>query len=149
MQAFFSHADLSRWWDAERSVAVARPSGPFAVSWPDAATADEALGPPAGTLHGTVVDYRTDRALVVADVYWQPPTGGALGPMALEITCEPTFNPTHTRVAVRQSASDDGPRWRRYFDLSQSHWTGALAALKDYIEHERRSLGTPCEQGRP
>jgi uncharacterized protein YndB with AHSA1/START domain len=34
MQAFFSHTDLAYWWEAERSVTVARPSGPYAITWP-------------------------------------------------------------------------------------------------------------------
>ena len=35
-----------------------------------------------------------------------------------------------------QSASDDGPRWQRYFALTRQGWTEALAMLKDYLENE-------------
>ena len=35
-----------------------------------------------------------------------------------------------------QSASDDGPRWRRYFALTQHGWNDGLAMLKDYLENE-------------
>ena len=136
MQAFFSHRDLAYWWQIERSVAVARPSGPFAVTWPPGADRDELLGPLGGTLHGTVMDYTPDRALFVADLYWQPQAGEPLGPMALEITCRPEHDPASTTVTVRQSASDDGPRWQRYFALTRQGWTEALATLKDYLENE-------------
>ncbi len=136
MQAFFSHADLTHWWKAERSVTLARPSGPYAVSWPGSDSHDELLGQLGGTLHGTVIDYTPDRALFVADVYWQPPAGEPLGPMALEITCQPEADPQYTRVTVRQSASEEGPRWHRYFAVTESGWREALAALKDYLENE-------------
>lgn len=136
MQAFSSHTDLAYWWEAERSVVVPRPTGPFAVSWRPSETRDDVLGQLGGTLHGTVMDYTPDRALFVADVYWQPPAGEPLGPMALEITCQPETDPAKTRVAVRQSASDEGPRWHRYFAVTEEGWVGALATLKDYLENE-------------
>jgi len=136
MRAFFSHTDLAYWWEAERSVAVARPSGPFAITWPAAEAHDEVLGQLGGTLHGTVMDYTPDRAVFVADVYWQPPTGDPLGPMALEITCQPEVDPAKTRVTVRQSASDEGPRWQRYFAVTEQGWNDALGTLKDYLENE-------------
>jgi uncharacterized protein YndB with AHSA1/START domain len=135
MQAFFSQRDLACWWQIERSVTVARLSGPFAVTWSSDAR-DDVLGQLGGTLHGTVMDYTPDRALFVADVFWQPPAGAPLGPMALEITCQPGSDPGTTKVTVRQSASDDGPRWQRYFALTRQGWTDALAMLKDYLEHE-------------
>lgn len=136
MQAFIGHRDLAYWWQVERSVVVPRPSGPFAVSWSAGADRDDVLGQLGGTLHGTVMDYTPDRVLFVADVYWQPPACEPLGPMALEITCQPETDPARTRVTVRQSASDDGPRWRRYFALTQRGWTDGLAMLKDYLENE-------------
>ena len=136
MQAFFAHRDLAYWWQIERSVTVARPSGPFAVTWSSGADHDELLGQLGGTLHGTVMDYTPDRAVFVADVFWQPPASEPLGPMALEITCQPESDPGKTKVTVRQSASDDGPRWQRYFALTRNGWTEALATLKDYLENE-------------
>ncbi len=136
MQAFIVHRDLAYWWQIERSVVVARPSGPFAVSWSVGGDKDDVLGLLGGTLHGTVMDYMPDRALFVADVYWQPPQSDPLGPMALEITCQPEADPARTKVTVRQSASDDGPRWQRYFTLTEQGWAGGLAMLKDYLENE-------------
>jgi len=150
MQAFFSHTDLAYWWQAERSVTVPRPSGPFAITWPVSDSHDDILGPLGGTLHGTVMDYTPDRALFVADVYWQPPASGQpLGPMALEITCQPEPDPQQTRVTVRQSASDEGPRWHRYFALTEHGWTGALATLKDYLENEWLYRVHTIKQARP
>jgi uncharacterized protein YndB with AHSA1/START domain len=149
MQAFFSHTDLAYWWDAERSVTVARPSGPYAVTWPASDSRDDLLGQLGGTLHGTVMDYTPDRALFVADVYWQPPTGDPLGPMALEITCQPEIDPQQTRVTVRQSASEEGPRWHRYFTLTENGWRDALATLKDYLENEWLYRVRTLKQAKP
>jgi uncharacterized protein YndB with AHSA1/START domain len=136
MQAFFSQTDLEYWWAAERSVAVPRPTGPYAVTWPTSDRRDSVLGQLGGTLHGTVMDYTAGRELFLADVFWQPHDGEPLGPMALEITCQPEADPSSTRVTVRQSASDEGPRWDRYFALTKAGWTNALDTLKDYVENE-------------
>ena len=149
MQAFVSHTDLAYWWAAERSVAVARPSGPFAITWPASDRRDDLLGPLGGTLHGTVVDCTPDRALFIADVYWQPPASEPLGPMAIEVTCMPEPDPARTRVTVRQSASEDGPRWQRYFTLTKAGWTEALATLKDYLENEWLYRVKTIKDGRP
>lgn len=149
MQAFLSHTDLASWWQADRSVTVARPTGPFAITWRPSHSHDELLGPLGGTLHGTVMDYTPDRALFVADVYWQPPDSEPLGPMALEIMCQPEADPQHTRVTVRQSASDEGPRWQRYFNLTERGWTQALATLKDYLENEWLYRVRAIKQGGP
>ncbi len=150
MQAFFSHTDLAYWWEAERSVTVARPSGPFAITWPSSDNRDELLGQLGGTLHGTVMDYTPDRAVFVADVYWQPPsTGDPLGPMALEIMCQPEPDPQYTRVTVRQSASDEGPRWQRYFAITEHGWADALATLKDYLENEWLYRVKTLKQAKP
>jgi hypothetical protein len=37
---------------------------------------------------------------------------------------------------VRQSAEDEGPRWRRYFEVVAAGWQQALADLKQYLERE-------------
>ena len=135
-QAFVAHDDLASWWAVERSVAVARATGPYAVTWPASERRDDVLGQLGGTLHGTVIDSTPNRTVFVADVYWQPPSGQPLGPMALEITCEPEADAATTRVTVRHSAGDDGPRWRRYFTLTQAGWASALETLKAYLENE-------------
>lgn len=149
MQAFFSHTDLGYWWEAERSVTVARPSGPFAVTWPPSDIRDDVLGQLGGTLHGTVMDYTPDRAVFIADVYWQPPVSEPLGPMALEITCRPGGEEGRTTVTVRQSASETGVRWLRYFEVTEQGWLAALATLKDYLENEWLYRVKTIKQGRP
>jgi uncharacterized protein YndB with AHSA1/START domain len=147
-QAFFSHTDLAYWWDAERSVTVARSTGVYAVTWPASDARDELLGRLGGTLHGTVMDYFPNRSLFIADVYWQPPDGEPLGPMALEVTWE-SEGEGKSRVTVRQSASEDGPRWQRYFALTKDGWTGALETLKDYLENEWLYRVRTIKQARP
>jgi uncharacterized protein YndB with AHSA1/START domain len=149
MQAFFSHIDLGYWWEADRSVTVARPTGPYAVTWKASDVRDDMLGQLGGTLHGTVMDYTADRAVFVADVYWQPPAGEPLGPMALEVICRPEADPGRTTVTVRQSASEDGPRWQRYFALAEQGWTDGLATLKDYLENEWLYRVKTIKQARP
>jgi uncharacterized protein YndB with AHSA1/START domain len=149
-QAFVNHDDLAYWWAVERSVAVARASGVYAVTWPASERRDELLGQLGGTLHGVVIDCTPDRDLFLADVYWQPPAGEPLGPMALEIRCEPEADTGSSRVTIRQSASEDGPRWQRYFTLTKAGWTGALDTLKDYLEHEwLYRVKTIKQQARP
>lgn len=149
MQAFFSHTDLAYWWEADRSVTVTRPSGPYAITWKPSDAKDEVLGQLGGTLHGTVMDYTPDRAVFIADVYWQPPASEPLGPMALEIICRPEADPGRTTVIVRQSASEDGPRWQRYFALTEQGWGEALATLKDYLENEWLYRVKTIKQARP
>jgi uncharacterized protein YndB with AHSA1/START domain len=148
-QAFIAHDDLVYWWAVERSVAVPRPTGPYAVTWPPGDRRDDVLGQLGGTLHGTVIDCTPERGLLVADVYWQPPAGEPLGPMALEIRCEPEADAATTRVTVRQSASENGPRWQRYFALTNAGWTDALETLKDYLEHEWLYRVKTIKQARP
>lgn len=149
MQAFFAHRDLAYWWQIERSAVVARASGPFAVSWSAGEDRDDVLGQLGGTLHGTVMDYTPDRAFFVADVYWQPPAAEPLGPMALDVTCHPEPDLARTRVTVRHSASDDGPRWQRYFVVAERDWSDALAMLKDYLENEWLYRVKTMKQARP
>lgn len=149
-QAFVAHDDLVYWWAVERSVAVPRATGLYAVTWPASDRRDEVLGQLGGTLHGTVIDCTPDCELLLADVYWQPPSGEPLGPMALEIRCEPAADAGSSRVTVRQSAGEDGPRWQRYFALTQAGWTTALETLKDYLEHEwLYRVKTIKQQARP
>lgn len=136
MQAFFTHQDLAYWWGVERSVTVARPSAPFAVTWPPTEERDDVLGQFGGTLHGTVVDYQEARELLVAEVYWQPPDGDPLGPMAIEVRCAPEGDGSTTRVTVRQSASETGPRWDRYFAIAKDGWATSIDTLRDYLENE-------------
>jgi hypothetical protein len=130
-------------------VAVPRPTGPFAITWADSDRHDEVLGRLGGTLHGLVVDVVADRELVLGDVYWQPPAGEPLGPMALEIACRPEADARSTRITVTQSAGERGPRWDRYFAVTRAGWQHALETLKDYLEHEWLYRVKALKQARP
>jgi uncharacterized protein YndB with AHSA1/START domain len=136
LQALFDAGDLSRWWQAVGSVAVPRPLGAYAVEWAPTDFTDEVLGRLGGTLHGTVMDYQPKRTLFVADAYWQPPEGDPIGPMALEIQCRPHGDIFHTMLTVRQSGEDEGPRWRRYFEIMDRGWERSLADLQTFLDRE-------------
>lgn len=136
LNAFFSAEDLGNWWQVIRSVTVPRPLGTFAVEWESTDYKDELLGRLGGTFHGTVIDYRIGKEFFVADAYWQPPEGDAIGPMALEVRCRPQGAAHITRLSVRQTGEDEGPRWRRYFEVTSSGWQRALGELKAYLDRE-------------
>src|SRR4051812_35031654 len=87
IDAFFEARALAAWWNARRSVCVPRPLGSYAVEWETTAWRDEVLGRLGGTLHGTVMEYKSGREFFLADAYWLPPDGEPIGPMALEATC--------------------------------------------------------------
>lgn len=137
LRAFFDPGDLAVWWRAVRSVTVPRPLGTYAIEWADREFGDELLGTLGGTFHGVVVDYRAGSEFFLGDAYWSPPTGEAIGPMALEVDCIAQPNPLETRVTVRQSAEDEGPRWQRYFQVIGAGWQTALEDLKRYLEAEK------------
>ena len=134
--AFFDAAALATWWQTARSVTVPRVLGAYAVEWEPTEFKDELLGRLGGAFHGTVVDYTPEREFFVADAYWLPPDGTPIGPMALEVTCEPqrTQNPQITLVKVTQRASEDGERWKRYYEVIAPGWNRALQSLKRYLE---------------
>ena len=126
LAAFFDARALATWWGVLRSVTTPRPLGVYALEW------GNAKGLAGGVFHGTVMEYRPGRELFVANAYWLPAGGEALGPMGLEVTC--TVDGPATQVRVQQSAADDGARWKRYQDDMTSGWKVSLDALKQYIE---------------
>lgn len=136
LNAFFDARDLAAWWQVVRSFSVRRPLGPYAVEWAPTDFADEVLGRLGGTFHGTIVDYRDSGAFFIADAYWQPPDGDPIGPMAVEVHCRPHGNGRQTMVSVRQSGEGEGPRWRRYFEIMDRGWAGALEELKRHMDRE-------------
>lgn len=136
MAAFFDPHDLSEWWQVVRSVTVPRPLGTYAIEWSSTDFRDEVLGRLGGTFHGTVMEYRPGAELFVADAYWSPPDGDPIGPMALEVRCTPQGGSHITSLVVRQSGSDDGLRWQRYFEIVAGGWQRALADLKQYLDKE-------------
>ena len=149
LAAFFEAKDLATWWGTVRSVTVPRPLGMYAVEWDPTDFKDEVLGRLGGTFHGTIMDYRAGASFFIAEAFWQPPDGDPIGPMAVEVHTRPHGNGRQTMVTVRQSAKDEGPRWRRYFQIMERGWDGALGELKAHMERENeRTKATTDNQGR-
>jgi uncharacterized protein YndB with AHSA1/START domain len=134
LDAFFDANALVAWWEVSRAVCVPRPLGSYAVEWQPTRWRDDVLGRLGGSFNGTVMDFVPGREFFVAELYWHPPDGDPIGPMALEVTCT-DHGPFHTEVCVHQSGCDpDSPRWLRYYEVMQSGWGVALNALKQHLE---------------
>jgi uncharacterized protein YndB with AHSA1/START domain len=136
MQAFFADADLKGWWGVTRAFAVPRPLGMYAIEWETTDFKDDILGRLGGAFHGTVMDLRPNASFFLAEVFWQPPDGDPIGPMALDVQCRPHGNGRQTMLTVRQSGEGEGPRFERYFAILQRGWEGALLEMKNYIDLE-------------
>ena len=137
LAAFFDPEALTVWWDAVRSVTTPRPLGVYAIEWRATPFSDELLGTLGGVFYGTVMEFRPRREFFLADAYWLPPNSDPFGPMALEVNCR--VEGPATRLRVRQSGSDEGARWQRYYALISTGWEASLEALKRYLERG----GTP------
>jgi uncharacterized protein YndB with AHSA1/START domain len=133
MRAFFDPDALGAWWQAARSVTIARPLGPYAVEWKATEFRDEILGRLGGVFRGTVLECRADGGFFVADAFWLPPDGDPIGPMALEVTLMRDAAGS-TRVRVTQTGFEEGARWRRYYEVIGFGWQRALASLKALLE---------------
>ena len=131
--AFFDPTSLATWWQTARSVTTPRPLGIYAVEWEQTPFQDTVLGSLGGVFYGTVMEFRNGREFLVADAHWLPPESDPIGPMVLEVTCE--VSGPATALTVRQSSSENGERWSRYYDLIESGWIDSLAGLKRYLEH--------------
>jgi uncharacterized protein YndB with AHSA1/START domain len=130
--AFTDPQALSVWWQASRAVVAARPLGVFAIEWEPSTEEDDLLGRLGGVFHGTVIDYKPGRTLMVADAWWLPPDTDPVGPMALEVSC--VMDGPACRLRVRQTGFEDTPRWQRYYAVVNRGWRSSLASLKDYFE---------------
>jgi uncharacterized protein YndB with AHSA1/START domain len=129
---FFSAEAMRAWWQAVRSVTTPAPFGVYAVEWAPTPYRDDILGTLGGVFHGTVVDVRPGEHFFVADAWWVPPAGPAIGPMALQVTCQP--DPGGCKLHVKQDGCDTSPRWRRYYAVVSRGWQVSLTALKRYAE---------------
>lgn len=129
---FFAPDALRAWWQAVRAVTTPVPFGVYAIEWATTPYRDDLLGPLGGVFHGTVVDVRPGEQFLVADAWWVPPEGPALGPMALHISCQK--DGTGCRLHVRQDGCEPSPRWRRYYAVVSRGWQISLTALKRYAE---------------
>jgi uncharacterized protein YndB with AHSA1/START domain len=134
MKAFFDGAALGAWWEVARSVTTPRMLGPYAIEWAPTDFRDDILGRLGGVFRGTVVQFDATRGFFVADVFWLPPDGEPIGPMALEVTLQADGSGA-TRVHVTQTGYEESERWRRYYEVIGNGWTRALASLKSLLEH--------------
>ena len=130
--AFFDPEALATWWHVVRSVTTPRPLGVYAIEWETTPFQDDILGSLGGVFFGTVMEFRNGRGFLVTDAYWLPPQSPAIGPMALEVSCEITGPATD--LCVRQTSSESGERWDRYYELVASGWSDSLGGLKRYLE---------------
>jgi uncharacterized protein YndB with AHSA1/START domain len=133
MRAFFDPGALGAWWQVKHSVTTPRVLGPYAIEWEPTEFRDEVLGRLGGVFRGTIVQFQPGRGFFVADAFWLPPDGEAIGPMALEVKLE-TESSGATRVHVTQSGFEESARWRRYYEVVELGWTRALASLKALLE---------------
>ena len=136
---FFKPEALRAWWQAARSVTTPVPLGVYAIEWAPTPYRDDVLGALGGVFFGTVMDVQGKHAFFVANAYWVPPQGEPIGPMGLEINCNP--DPAGCRLHVRQVGYEPGPRWKRYYAVVARGWQVSLIALKRYAEDRGPSAG--------
>jgi len=134
LDAFFDPDALTAWWRVKRSLCVPRPLGVYAVEWEPTEWQDEVFGRLGGAFRGTVIEFKPGREFFLADLFWLPPDGEPVGPMALEATCTQTGN--STALHVRQSGWEDSTRWSRYYELIATGFTVALDEMKNYLERQ-------------
>jgi uncharacterized protein YndB with AHSA1/START domain len=134
MKAFFDAEALQAWWQVSHSVTTPRTLGAYAVEWPPTEFRDDLLGRLGGVFRGTVVQCHTGEGFLVADVFWLPPDGDPIGPMALDVTIKAEPGGA-TRVRVVQTGFEETPRWRRYYEVIGVGWERALSSLKSLLEH--------------
>jgi uncharacterized protein YndB with AHSA1/START domain len=132
LAAFFDPKALTIWWNTIRSVTTPRPLGIYSIEWQNTPFSDELLGTLGGVFYGIVIDFHPRQKFFLADAYWLPPKSEPIGPMALEVSCQ-TEGPA-TRLHVRQSGSDEGVRWQRYYELISTGWQSSLQDLKRHLE---------------
>jgi uncharacterized protein YndB with AHSA1/START domain len=137
LDAFFDPDALAAWWRVKRSLCIARPLGVYAVEWEPTEQRDDIFGRLGGAFRGTVIDFKPGHQFFLADLFWLPPDGDPVGPMALEATC--THLGSGTILHVRQSGSENSERWSRYYDLLTPRFTAALEAMKHHLERERKA----------
>jgi uncharacterized protein YndB with AHSA1/START domain len=136
---FFKPDALRAWWQAVRSVTTPVPLGVYAIEWAPTPYRDDVLGALGGVFYGTVIDVQGKHAFFVANAYWVPPQGEPIGPMGLEITCNP--DPAGCRLHVRQVGYEPAPRWKRYYAVVARGWQVSLIALKRYAEDRGPAAG--------
>ena len=135
LRAFFDADALGAWWQVARAVTTPRTLGAYAIEWSPTEFRDDLLGRLGGVLRGTVMHFEPERGFFVADLFWLPPDGEPIGPMALEVSCTPdAARHAVTRLRVVQSGFDESVRWRRYYEIVGVGWERALKSLKMLLE---------------
>lgn len=142
MRAFFDRGALSAWWQTAASVTIPRVLGPYAVEWRPTDFRDDVLGRLGGVLRGTVIQVDSAEGFFLADVYWLPPDGDPIGPMAIEVSCHkappdaerPVPDGGLTELRILQTGFEDSTRWRRYYAVFGAGWERALGMLKALLE---------------
>ncbi len=132
LKAFFEADALAAWLQTSHAVTTPRVLGPYAMTWPATDFRDDTLGRLGGVFRGTVMQYQAGHGFFVADVFFLPPDGDPIGPMAFEVTC--TAEGEATRVRVNQRGFEESARWRRYYEVIGPGWDRALRALKALLE---------------
>jgi uncharacterized protein YndB with AHSA1/START domain len=133
LKAFFDADALSAWWQVAHSVTTPRMLGPYVIEWVPTDFRDEVLGRLGGVFRGTVMKFDPAQGFFVADAFWLPPDGDAIGPMALEVALQED-GPGRTHVHVTQHGFEESLRWRRYYEVIGFGWERALASLKALLE---------------
>ena len=138
LRAFFDADALGAWWQVARSVTTPRMLGAYAIEWKTTDFRDDVLGRLGGTLRGTVMQYEHGRSCFIADLFWLPPDGEPIGPMAFEVTCTPAAGrqgpSSATQLRVVQTGYEEGPRWRRYYEIFGGGLERAVHSLKMLLE---------------
>jgi hypothetical protein len=139
VRAFFDAGALAVWWQAACSITLPRVLGPYVIEWETSELHDDMIGRLGGVLRGTVMQIDAAHGFFLADVYWLPPDGPPIGPMALEVTC--TAKPVagaeadiETTLRIVQTGYDQSARWQRYYEVFGTRWVRALTALKGLLE---------------
>ena len=150
MWAFFNPAALAAWWQTSRSVTVPRVLGAYAVEWEPTEFSDEMLGRLGGTFHGTVMEYKPEREFFVAEAFWLPPDGNPIGPMALEVRCEPQRD----EEPANHAGQGDAARvrgWRPVEAVLRSDRArlGARIAVAEAVSGECALTATRISAGSP
>jgi uncharacterized protein YndB with AHSA1/START domain len=140
VRAFFDAGALNAWWRASCAITLPRVLGPYVIEWESTDERDDLLGRLGGVLRGTVMQIDAAHGFFLADVYWLPPDGPPIGPMALEVTCTATSgagaapDQTETTLRIVQTGYDQSARWQRYYEVAGTGWVRALTALKGLLE---------------
>jgi hypothetical protein len=143
VRAFFDAGALGAWWQATCSITLPRTLGPYVIEWETSEARDDVLGRLGGVMRGTVMQIDATHGFFLADIYWLPPDGPPIGPMALEVSCtakpsaardSATTEDAETTLRIVQTGYDQSPRWQRYYEVFGTGWVRALTALKGLLE---------------